>query len=103
MMNERTPPTTDTIGTNQGQPQQQPDRNSQRGQRNRNFDTSVKFFKGSTPGIGATLSLSNERVSTDKGFEVFQDELETYILKELKNPTDIVTLVTDLVDPTPNF
>jgi len=29
--------------------------------------------------------------------------LETYILKELKNPTNIVTLLTDLVDPTPNF
>ena len=72
MMNERTPPTTDTSGTNQGQAQQQPDRNSQRGQRNRNFDTSVKFFKGSTPEIGASLSLSNERVSMDKGLEFFK-------------------------------
>ena len=102
-MNERTPPTTDTTGTNQDHAQQQPDRNAHRGQRNRNFDTSFKFFKGSTAEIGATLSLSNERVSTDKGFEFFQDQLETYILRELKNPTDIVILVTDLVDPTSNF
>ena len=72
-------------------------------QRSRNFNPNVRFFKGSTPEIGATLSLPNERVSTDKGFEFFQDELETYILKELKNPTDVVTLVTDLIDPTSNF
>ena len=72
-------------------------------QRRRNFNPNVRFFKGSTPEIGATLSLPNERVPTDKGFEFFQDELETYILKELKNPTDVVTLVTDLVDPTQNF
>ena len=72
-------------------------------QRRRNFNPNVRFFKGSTPEIGATLSLPNERVPTDKGFEFFQDELETYILKDLKNPTDVVTLVTDLVDPTQNF
>jgi len=88
MMNERTPPITDTTGTNQDHAQQQPDRNAHRGQRNRNFDTSFKFFKGSTAEIGATPSLSNERVSTDKGFEFFQDQLETYILRELKNPTE---------------
>jgi len=83
MMSEQTPPTTDTTGTNQGPAQQHPGSNSQRGQRNRNFDASVKIFKGPTPEIRATLSLPNERVSTDKGFEFFQDELETYILKEL--------------------
>ncbi len=76
--------------------------NSQQGQRNCDFDANVRFYKGSTPKIGVTLSLPNERVSPDKGFEFFQDELETYILRKLKNPTDIVT-VTDLVDPTSNF
>jgi len=98
MMSEQ--PATDTTDTNQGT--QERSVNISR-QRNRNFNANVRFFKGSTPEIGATLSLPNERVSTDKGFEFFQDELETYILKELKNPTDVVTLVTDFFDPTLKF
>ena len=35
-----------------------------------------KNFKGSTPEIGATISLPTERVNNDNGFDYFKDTSE---------------------------
>ena len=63
----------------------------------------LKNFKGSTPEIGAVISLPTERVSNDKGFDHFKDTLENYILKNLSNATDVLPLLKNLQDPTIDF
>ena len=66
---------------------------------NRNYDQGIKNFKCTTPEIGTVLALPKEHVHADKGFPKFQEDLETCILKELKNPDVVVGLVTDFIDP----
>ena len=87
--------------------QQQRQRNNSRNNfcrgGNNNFDQAMKNFRGSTEDIAATLSLPNERVSSDRGFDHFAEELELYVLKEFTNGRDVVTIITDLVDPTQAF
>ena len=81
-------------------------RQNEQSNNNRNFNSSnsdVKFFKGSTADIGAVLSLPIERVKLDKGFEFFQTEMETYILKNLENAADVTPVIKKLKDPTSDF
>ena len=66
---------------------------------NRNHDQGIKNFKDTTPKIGTVVALPKEHVHTDRGFPKFQEDLKTYILKALKNPADVVGLVTDFIDP----
>ena len=106
--NQTTPSGSEGSNSAQGPAQSnQAQRNSSNSRRNNagsnGGDFSHRHFKGSTPEIGATLSLPNERVSTDKGFEFFQDELETYVLKTLPNAVDVISIITDLVDPAEDF
>ena len=107
-MSEQTPTDgIDTQGTNNNISQLQ-SRDRNKNQRNKfrransNFDQS-NFFMGATEDIGATLSLPNERISSDKGFEHFAEKLENHVLRNLTNAGDVVTIITELVDPTQAF
>ena len=73
---------------------------------NNNFasaNTALRQFRGETPSIDAVLSLSTERIDKSVPFEIFQEKIKNYVLKELKRGEDIVSLVTDLKNPMEEF
>ena len=57
-----------------------------------------KDFSGETPELNAVLGLITERLYQGVTFDKFQD-----VLKNFHKSEDIVEMVTDLNDPSPNF
>ncbi len=97
MMSEQ--PATDTTDTNQGT-QEWSGNNSR--QRNRNFNANVRFFKDPHQKLEQRYLCQMREYQRIK-VSSFSRRTGDIHSKELKNPTDVVTLVTDLVDPTLNF
>ena len=49
------------------------------------------------------MGLRSKWLDKKMNFEAFLEKITDYILRELKNPRDIVSVVRDLKDPTINF
>jgi hypothetical protein len=62
-----------------------------------------KGWEGEEPKMGSVLGLQSEWLEKKVSFEVFLEKTADYILRELKNPRDIVGAIRDLKDPTANF
>ena len=63
----------------------------------------IKDFVGETKDVEAVLTLVTEKVDKGVMFERFQETLKTYVLKNLENWEDLVSLIMKLEDPTSVF
>ena len=69
------------------------------GRYNRTNTSSVLSFKGEVEGVAATLGTTAERRKIKDEFQIFSEKLKQYLLREFKNPEDIIVLVRDIKDP----
>ena len=75
-------------------------RNSRRP--NRRNDSSIgenRDFAGETLELDAVLGLTSERLNKGTSFEIFQEKLGNYVLKNLPKAEDVIILVSALQDP----
>ena len=66
-------------------------------------DNSNRNFEGNEPRIGAVLAAKGERVTAKAGFDAFREKLDSFIVRELKNGSDVVGIVRNMVDPNNAF
>ena len=62
-----------------------------------------KNWGDTKPEVGAVLGLKVENLSEKVSFEVFREKAKTYILGDFKNPKDVLSIITELVNPMVDF
>ena len=63
----------------------------------------VRDFSGETKEVEAVLTLVTEQVDKGVTFDIFQERLRNYVLKNLENGEDVIPVITKLEDPTTTF
>jgi hypothetical protein len=98
-----TPPNTATdVTTETPAPTSSNTRNRNARRPNRRNDSSIgenRDFAGETLEIDAVLGLKSERLNKGTSFEIFQEKLVNYVLKNLPKAEDVIILVSALQDP----
>lgn len=62
-----------------------------------------KTWEGDEPKVGGVLGLRSEWYDKKVTFEAFSEKMTDYVLRELKNARDVVSIVRDMKDPKENF
>jgi len=93
----QTPEDTTSMGMNRNP------RNSKREMGYRRSEVSVvrsemKSYRGETAKLEAVLGLVTEKLDKGVTFNVFQNQMKNYILKNIKKLEDVVRFVMDLKD-----
>ena len=65
--------------------------------------TNPKNYEGSIPEVGGILAFKHEKLDNKLQFQVFMEKMDTYVLSNFKDISDIVPLFTKIVDPKPAF
>ena len=77
---------------------------TRRGDRRQHYDdNSEQSWLGDKPEVGAVLGLRTEYLSKKVSFEVFLEKMTDYVLRELKNAADVVSVVRDMTNPSDDF
>ena len=67
------------------------------------FSGNDRTWSGDKPEIGAILGLRTEHLDNKQSFRSFMEKMVEYTLRELNNPNDILTLLTEEKDPRPSL
>ena len=62
-----------------------------------------KAFTGESPDLEAVLGLASEKLYKGVSFEIFQEKVKTYVLKNYTRPEDVLPLIVALKDPSADF
>jgi len=63
----------------------------------------MRNFAGETPELDAVFGFMSEWLDKGVTFELFQEKLKTYAMKNLKKAEDIIPLIMEIRDPRPDL
>ena len=77
---------------------------TRRGDRRQHYDNnSEQTWVGDKPEVGTVLGLRTEYLNKKVSFEVFLEKMTDYVLRELKDAADVVSVVRDMTNATDEF
>ena len=62
-----------------------------------------KAFTGESPDLEAVLGLASEKLYKGVSFEILQEKVKTYVLKNYSRPEDVLPLIVELNGPFGGF
>ena len=92
------------MSTNEEQNRNENVPRTRRGDRRQHYDdNSEQSGVRGKPEVGAVLGLRTEYLNKKVSFEVFLEKMTDYVLRELKDAADVVSVVRDMTNATDEF